>query len=80
MGNDQGSLPHDFAYQFSTNQFLNFFGKNKDELFQNGFTGKAGDAHPWDIPLGEFGGSGPSSHKHRKPAALPLPPPPPAGP
>jgi len=80
VGNDQGDLPNDLNYFFSTDQFLNFFGKGKDELYQGGFTGKAGDPHPWDIPLGEFGGTWPGSPKHRKSAGLPLPPPPPNGP
>ena len=80
VGNNLGELPKDLGYKFATNLFLNYFGKSKDELYQGGFTGKAGDVHPWDIPLGEFGGAGPASKKHRKPAALPLPPPPPAGP
>jgi FecR-like protein len=73
-GNENGDLPQDLNYRFATDKFLNYFGKSKDELFQNKFTGKAGDIHPWDIPLGEFGGTGPSSPKHKKPGALPLPP------
>ncbi len=75
--NEQGDLPGDLEYRFDTGQFLDFFGKGEDELYQGPFTVKAGDRNPWDVPLYEFGGTGPASPKHKKPAILPPPPRPP---
>jgi len=72
--NDQGDDAHDLYYKFSTDKFLDYFGKNKDELFQDGFGKKAGDFHPWDVPIGEWAWNWPCSPKNRKQGALPLPP------
>jgi hypothetical protein len=75
--NEEGSLPGDLDYAFDTKQFLDFFGKKKDELYQGKFSVKAGDVNPWDTPFFEFAGTGPVNKKHKKPAILPPPPRPP---
>jgi hypothetical protein len=75
--NPAGDLPQDRDYAFRTAQFLDFGGRGKQELYQDRFGLKGGDKFPWDVPLFEFGNSGPASPKHRKTAALPLPPGPP---
>jgi hypothetical protein len=74
VANDQGDSALDLNYRFLTDLFLNFFGKDGDELFQGHFTHKAGDPNPWDVPLAEFGGTGPGGPRTRKPGALPFPP------
>lgn len=75
--NPEGDLPQDGEYKFKTDQFLDFGGKGKDELYQGKFGFKGGDTHPWDVPFYEFANTGPANKKHKKPAALPLPPGPP---
>jgi len=77
VGNEQGDLPGDLDYIFDSGKFLDFFGKGKDELYQGKFSVKAGDLNPWEVPLFEYGGTGPASPKHKKPAILPPPPSPP---
>jgi len=74
VANDRGDSARDLRYRFSIDQFLNFFGKDEDELFEGPLTKKAGDPNPWDVPLWEFGGIGPAGPKNRKPGALPFPP------
>ncbi len=75
--NGEGDLPQDADYAFKTDQFLDFGGKGKGELYQGKYGQKGGDKHPWDVPLFEFANSSPGHPKHKKPAALPLPPGPP---
>ncbi len=75
-----GLLPSDIGYIFASGRFLNYYGRNPTELYQDVFSLKAGDPNPWDVPLYEFGGSGPSGARFLRQAAFPFPPPPPPGP
>jgi len=77
VANDRGDTERDLRYRFAIDQYLNFFGKDEDELFEGPFTKRAGDFNPWDVPLWEFGGIGPAGPKNRKAGALPGPPSPP---
>jgi hypothetical protein len=72
--NDRGDSLRDLYYRFETDKFLNYFGKGEDELYQDFFGHKAGDFFPWDVPLGEWGSTWPSSPKSHRPGTLPLPP------
>lgn len=74
--NDAGELPQDRDYNFKADQFLDFGGRSKAELYR-GRGSKGGDRNPWEIPFYEFANTGPANPKHKKAAALPLPPGPP---
>ena len=69
-----GSQLRDLRALSDSHDFIDFFGRNRDELYQGKFPGKAGDANPWDLPFFEFVPNGPTGPRARRASALPLPP------
>src|SRR5204863_7439309 len=45
-----GNQLRDLRALSDSHDFIDFFGRNRDELYQGKFPGKAGDANPWDMP------------------------------
>ncbi len=75
--NDRGDGPRDLWHHLNTHEFTDFGGRDRDELYQGRFAGKAGDFHasPWQFS--DECQRGPASQKHKKPGILPPPPRPP---
>jgi len=69
-----GNQLRDFRIIADSHDFLDFWGRNKDELYQSRFNRKAGDPDPWDVPLFEFANQGPTSGRIKRTSVLPLPP------
>jgi hypothetical protein len=69
-----GNQLRDFRIIADSHDFLDFWGRNKDELYQSRFNRKAGDQDPWDVPFYEFVNQGPTSGRVKRTSLLPLPP------
>ncbi len=69
-----GNQLRDFRLIADSHDFLDFWGRNKDELYQSRFNRKAGDPDPWDVPFYEFVNQGPTSGRVKRTSVLPLPP------
>ncbi|HLY11068.1 MAG TPA: hypothetical protein VKW04_17330 [Planctomycetota bacterium] len=69
-----GNQLRDFRIIADSHDFLDFWGRNKDELYQSRFNRKAGDPDPWDVPFWEFVNQGPTSGRIKRTSLLPLPP------
>jgi hypothetical protein len=69
-----GNQLRDFRLIADSHDFLDFWGRNKDELYQSRFNRKAGDQDPWDVPFFEFVNQGPNSGRVKRTSVLPLPP------
>jgi len=69
-----GNQLRDFRIIADSHDFMDFWGRNKDELYQSRFNRKAGDPDPWDVPLWEFVNRGPTSGRIKRTNVLPLPP------
>jgi hypothetical protein len=69
-----GNQLRDFRIIADSHDFMDFWGRSKDELYQSRFNRKAGDPDPWDVPLWEFVTRGPTSGRIKRTNVLPLPP------
>jgi len=69
-----GNQLRDFRLIADSHDFVDFWGRNKDELYQSRFNRKAGDPDPWDVPFYEFVNQGPMSGRVKRTSVLPLPP------
>jgi hypothetical protein len=69
-----GNQLRDFRIIADSHDFLDFWGRSKDELYQSRFNRKAGDSDPWDVPFYEFVNQGPNSGRVKRTSLLPLPP------
>ena len=69
-----GNQLRDFRLLGDSHDFMDFWGRNKDELYQSRFNRKAGDQDPWDVPMFEFVNQGPLSGRTKRTSVLPLPP------
>jgi hypothetical protein len=74
VADNHGNQLRDFRAFSDSHDFIDFFGRDRDELYQGRFSGKAGDANPWDVPFFEFVMYKPTGARTRRPSALPLPP------
>ena len=74
VADNYGNQLRDFRALADSHDFIDFFGRNRDELYQGRFAGKAGDADPWDVPFFEFVNQGPTSSRVKRASTLPLPP------
>jgi hypothetical protein len=69
-----GNQLRDFRLIGDSHDFMDFWGRSNDELYQSRFNRKAGDFDPWDVPIFEFVNQGPQSGRVKRTALLPLPP------
>jgi hypothetical protein len=74
VADNYGNQLRDFRLIADSHDFLDFWGRNKDELYQSRFNRKAGDFDPWDTPFYEFVNQGPMSGRVKRSSVLPLPP------
>lgn len=74
VADNYGNQLRDFRIFSDSHDFIDFFGKHREELYQTRFTGKAGDPDPWNVPFFYFVGEGPTGPRTRRASALPLPP------
>ena len=75
--NLDGDLPQDLERRFDIEMYLWYFGRSPHELHRGRFGVPSAPAMPWDVPLHEFGNTGPVSGRLRVLGSLPLPPGPP---
>jgi len=69
-----GNQLRDFRLLGDSHDFMDFWGRSNDELYQSRFNRKAGDFDPWDVPFFEFVNQGPLSGRVKRTSLLPLPP------
>ena len=69
-----GNQLRDLRAMSDSHDFIDFFGRHRDELYQGKFPGKAGDANPWDVPFFDAANQGPMGPRVKRASALPLPP------
>ena len=69
-----GNQLRDFRIIADSHDFVDFWGRSKDELYQSRFNRYAGDQDPWDVPFYEFVSQGPTSGRVKRTSVLPLPP------
>jgi hypothetical protein len=69
-----GNQLRDFRLIGDSHDFLDFWGRSNDELYQSRFNRKAADFNPWDVPMFEFVNQGPLSGRIKRTSLLPLPP------
>jgi len=74
VADNYGNQLRDFRLIADSHDFLDFWGRNKDELYQSRFNRKAGDPDPWDVPMFDFVNQGPNSNRVKRTSVLPLPP------
>ncbi|HEV3027980.1 MAG TPA: hypothetical protein VG457_10435, partial [Planctomycetota bacterium] len=69
-----GNQLRDFRLIGDSHDFMDFWGRSNDELYQSRFNRKAGDFDPWDVPLFEFVNHVPLSGRVNRTSVLPPPP------
>jgi len=69
-----GNQLRDFRLMGDSHDFMDFWGRSNDELYQSRFNRKAGDFDPWEVPIFEFVNQGPLSGRVKRTSLLPLPP------
>lgn len=74
VADNYGNQLRDFRAFADSHDFIDFFGRDRDELYQGRFSAKAGDADPWDVPFFEFVMYKPMGPRTRRPSTLPPPP------
>jgi len=74
VADNYGNQLRDFRALADSHDFIDFFGRDRFELYQSRFTTKAGDAAPWDVPFFDFVNNSPTSGRIKRPSGLPLPP------
>jgi hypothetical protein len=74
VGDNYGNQLRDFRAFANSHDFMDFFGRDRDELYQGRFSAKSADSHPWEVPFFEFVSNKPLGPRTRRPSALPLPP------
>jgi hypothetical protein len=79
VANNWCDTRRDLFYLSQTSQFMNFFGRTANELYQDSFSIKAGDFNPDFRPMFEFRNPQyfPAAGVFQGPSILPGPPPPP---
>jgi hypothetical protein len=74
VADNHGNQLRDFRALSESHDFIDFFGRDRDELYQGRFAGKAGDSNPWEVPFFEFVNLSPTAPRTTRASALPLPP------
>lgn len=74
VADNYGNQLRDFRLIADSHDFLDFWGRTKDELYQSRFNRKAGDPDPWDVPIFTYARQGPMSGRVTRTSVLPLPP------
>ena len=74
VADNYGNQLRDFRLLADSHDFIDFFGRDRFELYQSRFSTKAGDAAPWNVPFFTFTSDGPTSPRIRRSSGLPLPP------
>jgi hypothetical protein len=74
VADNHGNQLRDFRALADSHDFIDFFGRNRDELYQGRFTGKGGDPNPWDVPFFDYANNGPTAPRVKRASTLPLPP------
>lgn len=69
-----GNQLRDFRILADSHDFVDFWGRSKDELYQSRFNRNAATQAPWDVPFFEFVNQGPTSGRTKRTSVLPLPP------
>lgn len=77
VADNYGDQLRDLRLIADSHDFLDFWGRNKDELYQSRFNHKAGDQDPWDVPFFDFVNQGPLRGRVKRASILPPPPGPP---
>lgn len=80
LADNAGSQERDLRYRARIQDFLDFWGRDLEELYRTRGSRNSGDPNPWDVPFWEWATRSPASPKHLKPSALSLPPPAPPQP
>jgi len=74
VADNHGHQLRDLRALSESHDFIDFFGRDREELYQSRFTGKSGDTNPWDVPFFEFVNQAPTSTRTKRASTLPLPP------
>src|SRR5882672_2629779 len=74
VADNYGNQLRDLRLIADSHDFMDFWGRNKDELYQSRFNRKAGDPDPWDVPFFEFVNQGPLRERTKRSGVLPPPP------
>ncbi len=74
VADNYGNQLRDFRAFADSHDFIDFFGRDRDELYQGRFSLRAGDADPWEVPLFEFVNLKPMGARTKRPSTLPGPP------
>jgi hypothetical protein len=74
VADNHGNQLRDLRALADSHDFIDFFGRNRDELYQGRFAGKAGDPDPWDVPFFDYANNGPTAPRSKRASTLPLPP------
>lgn len=74
VADNHGNQLRDFRALADSHDFIDFFGRDRDELYQGRFAGKAADSDPWQVPFFEFVLYKPTGARTRSVSVLPLPP------
>jgi len=74
VADNHGNQLRDFRALADSHDFIDFFGRDRFELYQSRFSTKASDAGPWNVPFFDFVNNGPTSPRNKRASGLPLPP------
>jgi hypothetical protein len=74
VADNYGNQLRDFRAVSDSHDFIDFFGRDREELYQGRFSAKAGDPDPWEVPFFEFVNASPTAPRTKRASALPLPP------
>jgi hypothetical protein len=74
VADNHGNQLRDLRALADSHDFIDFFGRNQDELYQGRFAGKAGDPDPWEVPFFDYANNGPTAPRSKRASTLPLPP------
>lgn len=80
LADNAGNRERDLRYLAALQDFLDFWGRDLEELYRTRGSRNSGDGNPWEQPFWEWAVHSPASPKHLRPSALALPPPTPPGP
>jgi hypothetical protein len=74
VADNHGNQLRDLRALANSHDFTDFFGRNRDELYQGRFAAKAGDPDPWDVPFFDYANNSPTAPRSKRASTLPLPP------
>jgi hypothetical protein len=74
VADNHGNQLRDLRALADSHDFIDFFGRNQDELYQGRFAGKAADSDPWDVPFFDYANNSPTAPRVKRASTLPLPP------